>query len=84
MVNMRDRETGKTTLTQKIENDVQIARWLADHNLIDPPLPFEPAPHVGAPGRWVIAQADERGVWHYEVLTEKQFEKRVEPFPGQH
>ena len=84
MVNMRDRETGALTLTQKIENDAQIGRWLAEHNLIDPPQPFDTPPHVGAPGKWVIAQADETGVWRYEVLTERQFERRVEPFPGQH
>lgn len=78
---VREKSTGKSVAAKQIENDVQIGRWLAGRNLIEPPLPFAEPPHVGEPGDWVVSAPDDRGFWSYEVISEDEFDERFEFFP---
>lgn len=77
----RDKTTGRDVIVEQIVDDIQIARWLAFRNMIEPPLPFEPAPHLGEPGDWAVISISDRGVQSYEIVTDEQFVERYEPYP---
>lgn len=79
MTTVRDTKTDEPVLVQQIENDRQIGRWLAEHNLIEPPQPFDEPPHVGRAGSWVVARAV-GGVWGFEVIPNSKYEERYKPF----
>lgn len=78
---MRKIATGEPVIVKQIENDVQIGRWLAEHNLIEPPQPFDTPPHVGEPGEWVVSEFDNQGVKSFTVVADDVFAETYEPIP---
>lgn len=77
MAAYRDRQTGESVVARKIEDPIEIARWLVDRGLIDYPAPFEPAPTVGRKGQYVVTYPV-KGVWQMEVLNASAFDERYE------
>lgn len=81
MAVMRKKATGSPVIVKQIESDAQIGRWLAEHNLIEPPQPFDTPPHVGEPGEWIVSAFDSQGIQSFDVMSDEDFSAQIEPMP---